>query len=90
MTESSEIRLKRLLFRSWHRGTREADLLFGSFAERHLAELTEEQLVAYENLLQEEDPELWDWVVRAVPPPPEHDTVLIPMLRSFRFTARPA
>ena len=31
------MRRKRLLFRSWHRGTREADLLLGPFAERHLA-----------------------------------------------------
>ena len=31
-----ETRRKRLLFRSWHRGTKETDLLLGSFAEQHL------------------------------------------------------
>ncbi|HEX6101764.1 MAG TPA: succinate dehydrogenase assembly factor 2, partial [Alphaproteobacteria bacterium] len=42
--ESSEIRRKRLRFRAWHRGTRETDLLFGGFADAHLAALDEAQL----------------------------------------------
>src|SRR5689334_16095654 len=48
MTEPMDIRRKRLLFRSWHRGTKEADLLLGSFAERHLAAFTPEQVDRYE------------------------------------------
>src|SRR5438874_2155068 len=48
MTETLDTRRKRLLFRSWHRGTKEADLLLGSFAERHLASFTEAQLETYE------------------------------------------
>ena len=34
--ESLEKRRKRLRFRAWHRGTREMDLLVGSFADAHL------------------------------------------------------
>ena len=37
MTHLPDPRRKRLLFRSWHRGMREADLILGSFAEQHLA-----------------------------------------------------
>ena len=37
-----DIRRKRLLFRSWHRGTREADLILGSFAEAYLAGFDED------------------------------------------------
>jgi antitoxin CptB len=33
---------KRLLFRSWHRGTQESDLLLGAFADGRLAGLNEE------------------------------------------------
>src|SRR5437868_1993844 len=33
MTDATDIRRKRLLYRSWHRGTREADLLLGGFAD---------------------------------------------------------
>jgi len=32
--ESIEIRRKRLKFRSWHRGIKEADILLGSFADK--------------------------------------------------------
>ena len=46
-----DIRRKRLLFRSWHRGTREADLILGSFAEANLAGFDENRLDEYESLL---------------------------------------
>ena len=35
--ETTENRRKRLRFRSWHRGTKEMDLLMGSFADAHLS-----------------------------------------------------
>ncbi len=86
MTEPLEIRRKRLLFRSWHRGTREADLLFGSFADRHLAGFGADQLDIYERLIEESDPDLWDWIIGAAEPPQEHSTEIMSLLRNFRFT----
>jgi antitoxin CptB len=88
MDDSLDICRKRLLFRSWRRGTREADLLFGSFAERHLESFGADRLACYERLLDEPDADLWDWVVHGVQPPPAHDTDLLTMLRNFRYTAR--
>jgi antitoxin CptB len=90
MTESDEIRRKRLLFRSWHRGTREADLLLGSFADANLGSLTSAELDAYERLLEENDADLWDWLIGNIPAPAAHDPGLIVRLRSFRYRARPA
>ena len=48
-------RRKRLLYQSRYRGTQEADLLIGGFAERHLFSLTAAQLDSYEKLLDESD-----------------------------------
>ena len=48
MTLSPEIRRKRLSFRSWHRGTRESDLILGRFADAHLATFDDGQLDRYE------------------------------------------
>ena len=65
-----DIRRKRLLFRSWHRGTREADLILGSFAEAYLAGFDENRLDEYELLLACPDAELFDWIAgrtRAAP-----------------------
>ena len=90
MAETDEIRRKRLLFRSWHRGTREADLLLGSFAARHLPAFDRDQLAVYERLLAQEDPDIWDWVTGAADPPPQHDTEVLHLLRNFRYTPGPA
>jgi antitoxin CptB len=83
-----DIRRKRLLFRSWHRGTREADLILGSFAEAHLAGFDEDRLDAYESLLACPDAELFDWIVGRLAPPPEYDTEVTRLLLAFRYTPR--
>jgi antitoxin CptB len=85
-----EIRRKRLLFRSWHRGTKETDLLLGSFAERHLSTFSEVQLDRYEALLENDDGRLYDWITGRSPPPPEQDHDVMRLLRDFRYRARPA
>ena len=90
MTADTEIRRKRLLFRSWHRGTKETDLLLGSFAERHLAGFSAAQLARYEALLEIDDGQLYDWVTGRVAPPPEHDSDVLRLLLAFKYTARPA
>ena len=68
-----EIRQRRLLFRSWHRGTQEADLLLGRFAETCLADFDSRQLDRFEALLDCIDTDLFDWITGRVPPPPAHD-----------------
>jgi antitoxin CptB len=90
MTETDEIRRKRLLFRSWHRGTKEADLLLGSFAEANLAGFSAAELDAYGRLLEENDADLWDWMMGHAAAPAEHDTPVLAAIRAFKYTARPA
>ena len=70
-------RCQRLLFRSWHRGTRELDLLLGSFADAHLSNFTDEQLDRYETLLSLSDPDLFGWIAgqEAVPELHHHDVM---------------
>ena len=62
MGESLEVRRKRLRYRSWHRGTKEADLLLGGFADRHLGSMDEASLDFFEALLGEPDPSLMTWM----------------------------
>ena len=65
MTDSPdqlEIERKRLKFRSWHRGTREMDLLLGRFADSRLDAFDGGALRAYAALLEEADPDIYDWV----------------------------
>jgi antitoxin CptB len=90
MDETRDIRRKRLLFRSWRRGVREADLLLGSFAEHHLGELSDAQLDCYEALLANSDGPILDWITGRVPPPPEQDSDVLRLLMAFRYRPRPA
>ena len=69
MTDALEHRRKRLRFRAWHRGTKEADLLLGPFADANLDSLDEDGLARFEALLAHADPEIMDWITGAARPP---------------------
>lgn len=85
--EGAAARLKRLKFRSWHRGFKEADLILGHFADARLDRLAEDQIAAYERLIEEPDQDIYDWILGRREPPPEHDTEVLAMLREFRYFA---
>ena len=74
-------RRKRLRFRCWRRGSREADLLLGRFADSHLDRLDAGQLARLERLLERDDPDIWDWAVRGAAPPAGLDTDVLALLR---------
>ena len=56
-------RRKRLLFRCWHRGTREMDLILGRFADAEIGNLSEPELTELETLLEVNDPDLYAAIV---------------------------
>ncbi|MSP88064.1 MAG: succinate dehydrogenase assembly factor 2 [Alphaproteobacteria bacterium] len=85
MTDTQDIRLKKLLFRSQHRGTRESDLLLGGFAAANLATMTPEQLDRYEALLEENDADLIDWITGRSAPPVSRDHDILNLLVNFRL-----
>jgi antitoxin CptB len=78
-----DIRCRRLLFRCWHRGTQENDLILGAFAETSLARLDGTQLDRFEALLDCPDTDLFDWILGGSRPPPEHDHDVMQLLRGF-------
>lgn len=59
---AAELRFKRLRWRT-RRGTRELDALLGGWLDRHSADPDTTALQAFDALLDEQDPELWDWVM---------------------------
>ena len=62
-------RLARLRFRAWHRGTREADYIVGCFFDRFSVGWGEAELAWFEDLLDEEDPDVLGWAMGTVAPP---------------------
>ena len=85
-----ETRLKRLRFRAWRRGFREADLILGPFADSDGPSLTPVQLETFELLLEQPDPDLYAWIVGQADAPAEFDTDVLALIRAFRHTARSA
>jgi antitoxin CptB len=75
---------RKLGFRAWHRGTCEADLLIGAFADQCLAEFAGEELRQFERLLEEDDPVIDDWITGRQFVPKEHDNRVMTLLRQFR------
>ena len=61
-------RLKRLIYRSVHRGCKETDLIFTQFAASRLPQLPAPSLDIYENLLEEADADIWQWIVAGTAP----------------------
>ena len=65
MTETPDIRIKRLKMRSWRRGIQEMDLILGKFSDTKLDGLDAQTLDVYEQMLEENDWDLYYWVTGA-------------------------
>lgn len=58
-----DARLKRLKFRAWHRGVREADMLVGGFFDAHHTGWSDAELERFEALLEEQDVDILAWAM---------------------------
>lgn len=83
--EDIAIRRKRLIFRSWHRGTREMDLILGSFADRNVPDFTAPQLALYEEILRHSDPDLYNWITGQEPVPANYHNDVMAVLLGHRL-----
>jgi antitoxin CptB len=77
-------RRKRILFRCWHRGTREMDLILGRFADAEIANLSEQELAQFEVLMDVPDPDLYAALTGKRSPAPEYADGLFDRIKSFR------
>ncbi len=82
-------RRRRILFRSWHRGTREMDLLMGRFADAHIGTLSEVDLDVFEALIEVPDRDLFAWLTDAAEVPSNYDTDLYRRVKAFHTHAGP-
>lgn len=76
-------RRRKILFRSWHRGIREMDLIMGQFADAHIGDLSEAELDVYEALIEVPDRDLFSWLTEAAQTPANYDTPVWRRLKAF-------
>jgi antitoxin CptB len=77
-------RRRRLLYRAWHRGMREMDLLVGSFCEAELERLSEIEVETFERLIEVPDQTLYQWIADPHSTPRDYRSELLDRLRSSR------
>lgn len=85
-----EARVKRARLRAWRRGFREADLILGSFADARVATMSADELARFERLLDENDHDLYAWIVGTSPTPAEFDHDVMADLRASAWAGRAA
>lgn len=76
-------RLKRLLYQSWRRGTREMDLVLGRFADATIAGWTDREIDEMEALLAVPDVELWRWITGQDEIPFNHRSAVLERVIAF-------
>ena len=81
--EGLDVHRRRTHFRAWHRGMREMDLILGRFADAEIALLTEDELDAFDALMEEQDRDLFAWLTGEVPLPAHADTPFFRKLATF-------
>ncbi len=82
-------RLKRLRFRAWHRGTKEADLLIGGFFDRYSGEWGEAEMEWYERLLEEQDVDIMAWAIGVEPAPERFQGEMMRKLKQVDYIKHP-
>ena len=83
-SEGLDVRRRKILFRAWHRGMREMDLIMGGFADQTIDGLSEAELAEFETLMTLPDGELLAWLTGESPVPAPYDGSLFRRLRAFR------
>ena len=82
-------RLKRLRFRAWHRGTKEADMLIGGFFDRHSGGWNDEEMAWFEIILEEQDVDIMAWAIGTAAAPARYEGEMMRALQTLDYIKHP-
>ena len=82
-------RRRKILFRAWHRGMREMDLIMGRFADAEIGGLSEAELDEFERLIEVLDRDLLSWITGEAEVPENYDSALFRRLKAFHNHTKP-
>lgn len=84
-SEGLEPRRKKALFRAWHRGTKEMDLLLGPFADAKIGDLSDAEMSEFELLMEVPDRDLFQWLTGEAETPDNYDGPVFRAVRRFHL-----
>lgn len=76
---------RKLIYRSWHRGCKETDILLGYFALRHLNKFSMDELIEYEKIVDLDDYELYCYITDKHPYPSNISSEMMKLISSFNI-----
>lgn len=82
-------RRKRLLFRCWHRGTREMDMILGGFADAEIDDLSDAEMADLESLMELPDPDLYAAFSGAQPLASPYEDGIFIRIKQFLDASQP-
>ncbi|ACT57419.1 succinate dehydrogenase assembly factor 2 [Candidatus Liberibacter asiaticus] len=69
MKKNMNLQCRKIVYRCWRRGTREMDLILGSFVDHFILELSSVELTMLESIIEEDDSNLFKWFTGMEKPP---------------------
>jgi antitoxin CptB len=82
-------RLRRIQFRAWHRGTREADYMIGGYFDRYHAGWDEAAIAWFEALIEEDDVDIMAWALGTLDIPDEYRGAQMELMRKLDYVEIP-
>ncbi|MEG8098851.1 succinate dehydrogenase assembly factor 2 [Candidatus Liberibacter brunswickensis] len=71
MRNDVNLHCSKIIYRCWRRGTREMDLILGSFVDLFILEMSKIELDMLESIIEEDDSNLFKWIT-GIEKAPEH------------------
>ena len=85
MTDDLPHRKRRIAYRAWHRGTKEADLLIGGFSDRYMAGWNHAETAWFEALIEEQDVDIMAWAIGTQPVPAAFEGPQMTLLKRLDY-----
>ena len=82
-------RLRRLKFRAWHRGTREADYMIGGFFDRYHQTWSEDDVAWFEDLIEEDDVDVMAWALGTLAVPERYQGAQMRLMQKLDYVEIP-
>lgn len=89
MNVAHDVTVKRLRMRSMRRGIKEMDLILSAFADAHLETMTDDQLAIYDQLLSENDHDIYGWIGGQFAVPPVYAGLIHEIAKGAHGVTRP-
>ncbi|RFB80946.1 FAD assembly factor SdhE [Methylovirgula sp. 4M-Z18] len=82
-------RRRKALYRAWHRGMREMDLIMGAFADAEIGGMADADLDDFEALIEAQDQDMLNWMTDKTPVPAAFDTPVFWRMKAFHTRLKP-